>query len=625
MQLIADGLAQLFAPLGGAVHIFVQVVKALFPLQLQDGGSGDQLIFRIGPGEIQIFTGVENGGAGGTDVHILGPVLIQEINGLPQLGAPDNGIVHKQQLLVPDQLVHGNLLHLGYHIPLTLVGGHKAPGPGRGILDKGPGKGYAAFVGVADGVGGAGIGHAAYIVNVLSDAVFPVGLGHNPAVAVAHDFHVFALIAGGGIAVVGPEEGADFLFLPGLCQNHIPVGRELHHLAGAQLPVEFIAQLLTGVIFKGNAVALRILFQDDGKPAQLVPGGNQVAVILQNQNGRCAFNQVLGKTNALREGAFLVNQSGNQFVGIDSAAAHGLKVTAAEGQVLAKQCFRIINDANGADGIGAQLGADQQRLGIGIGNAANGCTALHFAENSIEFGTEGGILDIMNLPLQAQLLVISSHTAPAGTQVRMIVGAEEHIQNAVPVGNCAKETTHCFSSLTQQFFLQIGVLFQNLLFVGSPFLIQLLCQRFVGNRQDLGRQQRRVDAAVDGYRGNRNTGRHLNRGQEGIHTVQHRSLAGDADHRQGGVCRNGACQMGRHTGSGDHNTEALFPGRNSKVSCFLRCAVGRENMAFKGNVQFLQGIHGLPQDGQIAVAPHNNPNFFHNYLLKMRKRAYLPS
>ena len=377
MQLFADGLPELSAPLGGAVHVLVQVLEALFPFQLQNGGAGNEFVFGVGPGEIQVFTGIEDGGAGGADVYILGPVLIKEIHGLSQLGAPNDGVVHKQELLVPNQLVHRDLLHLRHHVPLALVRGHEAPGPGGRILDKGPGEGHAALVGVANGVGGAGVRNAAHIVQVLGNAVFFVGLGHDPAIAIAHDLYVLALVAGGRIAVVGPKEGTDLFLVSGRGKHRVSVGGKLHHLSGAQFPVVFVAQLLTGVVLKGNTAAVGVLFQDDGDPAQLVPGGNELAVVLQDQDGGSALDHILSKTNALRKAAFLVDESGDQLVGVDLSSAHGFEMAAAEGQILPKQSLGVMNDANGANGVGTQLGPDEQGLGVGVGDAADGGAALH--------------------------------------------------------------------------------------------------------------------------------------------------------------------------------------------------------------------------------------------------------
>ena len=62
---------------------------------------------------------------------------------------------------------------------------------------------------VADGMRGAGIGHAADIVDVGIAAFLHVVFGHDGAVLVAHDLDIDALIAGSRIAVIAPEEGAD--------------------------------------------------------------------------------------------------------------------------------------------------------------------------------------------------------------------------------------------------------------------------------------------------------------------------------------------------------------------------------------------------------------------------------
>ena len=167
-----------------------------------------------------------------------------------------------------------------------------------------------------------------------------------------------------------------------------------------------------------------------------------MAVVLQNQNGGRPLDQVLGKTNPFRKGALLIDQGGDQLIGVDLSPAHGIEMAAAEGQVLLQQGLRVVDDADGADGVGAQVGPDQQRLGVRIGNAADGAGALHLVQNAVEFGTEGRIFNIVNFPLETQLGIVGCHAAPAGTQVGMVVRAEEYVQNAVPLGDRAKETAH---------------------------------------------------------------------------------------------------------------------------------------------------------------------------------------
>ena len=291
-------------------------------------------------------------------------------------------------------------------------------------------------------MGGAGIGNTGHIVNVLGHTVVPVGLGHDAAVAVAHHLHVLSFVAGGGVAVVGPEEGADLLFLAGSSQLLDAVGRDLHDFCRAQLPDHLVAQLLTGVVLEGDAVAVIVSLNDDGKSAHLVPGGNQVSAVLQNQDGGGALNHFLGKADALAEGALLVDHGGNQLVGIDAAAGHGLEMSAAEGQVLLDQLVGIVDDAHRADCINAQLGTDQDGLGIGVGNAADGGSSLHLIQDALKLGAEGGILNVVDFALHADLTVPCSHAAPAGAQVGMVVRTEKHIQNTVAAGCGAKETAH---------------------------------------------------------------------------------------------------------------------------------------------------------------------------------------
>ena len=69
--------------------------------------------------------------------------------------------------------------------------------------------------------------------------------------------------------------------------------------------------------------------------------------------------------------------------------------------------------------------------------------------------------------------------------------------------------------------------------------------------------------------------------------------------------------MGGHTGGGDDGTEAICPGVQSKLPGFLRRPVGRIDVTLVGNAQGFQSVHCLSQDGKIAVAAHDDSNFFH--------------
>ena len=98
-------------------------------------------------------------------------------------------------------------------VTLALAGGHEGPGPGGGVFDEGAGKGDFRLVGVTHRVGDAGVRDAGH--NVGADVIFLIPAGQEASALVAHLLHVDPLVGGGGIAVVDPEEGADFHLLPG--------------------------------------------------------------------------------------------------------------------------------------------------------------------------------------------------------------------------------------------------------------------------------------------------------------------------------------------------------------------------------------------------------------------------
>ena len=144
-------------------------------------------------------------------MDFLRPALIKELHRLPHLGAPNNGIIDEHQALAPDQLIHRDQLHMSHQVPHFLIHRHKAPGPGGGVFDEGPGEGDSRVVSVADGVGNAGIRDTCDGFRRRMIVVF----GHDLAVSTAHGLHVDPFVNRSGIAVVHPEECTDLHGLPG--------------------------------------------------------------------------------------------------------------------------------------------------------------------------------------------------------------------------------------------------------------------------------------------------------------------------------------------------------------------------------------------------------------------------
>ena len=208
------------------------MLVALVTLQLLNHPPGQQLHIGVAPGEVQVLAAIHNGRAGRAHVDLFRTGLIEEVHRFPELGAPDDGIVHKQQLFPLNQLGNGDLLHFGHLVADLLVGRGEGPGPGGGVLYKGAGKGFAAAVGEADGVGDAGIRHTRHIVHFGEPALGHLVASHDLAVAIAHDLHIDALVIGVGVAVIGPEKAADLHFLTRRRDGLIAVPGQGHDLTG---------------------------------------------------------------------------------------------------------------------------------------------------------------------------------------------------------------------------------------------------------------------------------------------------------------------------------------------------------------------------------------------------------
>ena len=69
--------------------------------------------------------------------------------------------------------------------------------------------------------------------------------------------------------------------------------------------------------------------------------------------------------------------------------------------------------------------------------------------------------------------------------------------------------------------------------------------------------------------------------------------------------------MGGHARRGHDHAEALLPGAPGEVPGLVRGPMGREDVGLEGHVEGLEGVHSLLRNGQIAVAAHDDGNFFH--------------
>ena len=182
-------------------------------------------------------------------------------------------------------------------------------------------------------MGDAGVGDAGHIVHLGQLAPGHLVPGHDLAVAVAHDLYIHPLVVGVGIAVVGPQEGADLHLLAGGREGLDAVGSDADDFPGAQLIGVGIAQLVVGKGLEGDAVGPLLFPDQNRKPAHPVPGGDDLALAGQDQQGEGAADLLLSVSDAGNQVVLLVDEGGGQFSGVDLAGAHGHELVAVVGEV----------------------------------------------------------------------------------------------------------------------------------------------------------------------------------------------------------------------------------------------------------------------------------------------------
>ena len=215
-------------------------------------------------------------------MHFFCTAFIKKIHRSLQLGATNDGIIHQQQLFALNQLRHRNLLLFRHLATDPLVTGRERTAPGGGVFHIGSGKGCVALIGIADGVGNAGIRNAGHIVHFRVGAIGHFVTGHDLTVAIAHDFHIHAFVIGVGIAIIGPQEATDFHLFTGRREGLVAVFGHLYDLLGAKLVQVLVTQLVISKGFKRHAAAIGIFAHMHRQAAPLVTGGNDLAPVCQN-------------------------------------------------------------------------------------------------------------------------------------------------------------------------------------------------------------------------------------------------------------------------------------------------------------------------------------------------------
>ena len=127
---------------------------------------------------------------------------------------------------------------------------------------------------------------------------------------------------------------------------------------------------------------------------------------------------------------------------IDLSACHLEKVQAVFPADLPEELLLIIDLSDGRDGVAPMLGAEQERLGVIVGDAADPEIPPHLVQLRGKFSPEGRISDIMDRATEAVLPVKGRETAPPGAKMRMIIRPEEKIEDTVFLQRRRKKTAH---------------------------------------------------------------------------------------------------------------------------------------------------------------------------------------
>ena len=117
--------------------------------------------------------------------------------------------------------------------------------------------------------------------------------------------------------------------------------------------------------------------------------------------------------NALYQSFLLTDERCHQLRLVYLAIAHGHELMAVIGEAGVYQSLGIVDDSHKGNGVQAKVGPDQQGLGVCVADAANAAATLEGGHILLKFGAEGGVFNVVNLPLKPPVLVIDHHTAPA--------------------------------------------------------------------------------------------------------------------------------------------------------------------------------------------------------------------
>lgn len=399
----------------------------LFALKLKDHAARDELHFRGGTGEIQIFAAIHDRRTACADVYFLGAAVIEELRRFTELCAAHDGVVDEKKLLAVDEIVDRDELHFRDQIALVLMRGHKGTGPSGGIFDERSCVFQVGFVCVTDRVCEAGVGNARNDIGINE---ILVTFCKTLTAAITHLFDTRALVRGGRIAVIYPKERTDLhvgVFGRIKCMHAFFVHND--DLAGGECSVIRVSEVEISEAFKACAVTVFLFAEVDRCSALFIADGVD-ALGGEDQHAHRAVDDLLRIADAVDEVFFLVDDRGNKLRLVDDAVLHFKKVRVVF-KDFACDFFGVIDLADRCDAEGAVMRTDQNGLRFVVGDTADAVLSLHFRGFLLEFGSERCVFDVVDGFIKSVFFAVNRHTCTSGAEVRMIVYTVKQIKYTI--------------------------------------------------------------------------------------------------------------------------------------------------------------------------------------------------
>ena len=112
MQTFADFLHHIGVFRRVGVRIERQFLFRFVAFQVGNHPAGNQIHFRLGTGEVEVFATIQKRRAGKADVHFFCPAVIKKLGRFAHLRTAHQRVVNQKQTLVANERVHGNKLHM---------------------------------------------------------------------------------------------------------------------------------------------------------------------------------------------------------------------------------------------------------------------------------------------------------------------------------------------------------------------------------------------------------------------------------------------------------------------------------------------------------------------------------